>query len=123
MSNKNSCQIDNNPVRNKRFRNTFEPLINEANHVDSEPHVEPQIEVIKLDDSCDGSKPVSSRQITNKHITKPPKNEVACPFLRRKRFLFERSELRLPTPPKLPIIRTREESTLICSNPSICSPA
>ena len=41
MGNKNSCQIDNNPVRNKRFRNTFEPLINEANHVDSEPHVEP----------------------------------------------------------------------------------
>ena len=80
MGNKNSCQIDNNPVRNKRFRNTFEPLINEANHVDSEPHVEPQIEVIKLEDSCDGSKPVSSRQITNKHITKPPKNEVACPF-------------------------------------------
>ena len=34
MGNKNSCQINNNPVRNKRFRNTFEPLINEANHVD-----------------------------------------------------------------------------------------
>ena len=75
MGNKNSCQINNNSVRNKRFRNTFE-----ANRVDSEPHVEPQIEIIKLDDSCDGSKPVSSRQTTKKHITKPPKNEVACPF-------------------------------------------
>ena len=83
MDNKNSCQINNNPVRSKRFRNTFEPLINEANHVDAEPH-EPQIEIIKLDDSCDGSKPVNSRQTINKHITKPPKNEVACPFLRRR---------------------------------------
>ena len=89
MGNKNSCQINNNPVRNKRFRNTFEPLINEANHVDSEPHVEPQIEIIKLDDSCDGSKPVSSRQTTNKHITKPPKNEVVCPFLRRRGFCLK----------------------------------
>ena len=89
MGNKNSCQINNNPVRNKRFRNAFEPLINEANHVDSEPHVEPQIEIIKLDDSCDGSKPVSSRQTTNKHITKPPKNEVACPFLRRRGFCLK----------------------------------
>ena len=65
MGNKNTGQINSNPVRNKRFRNTFEPLINEANHVDSEPHVEPQIEIIKLDDSCDGSKPVSSYQPTN----------------------------------------------------------
>ena len=51
--------------------------------------VEPQIEIIKLDDSCDGSKPVSSRQTTNKHITKPPKNEVACPFLRRRGFCLK----------------------------------
>ena len=89
MGNKNTGQINSNPVRNKRFRNTFEPLINEANHVDSEPHVEPQIEIIKLDDSCDGSKPVSSRQTTNKHITKPPKNEVAGPFLKRRGFCLK----------------------------------
>ena len=81
--------INNNPLRNKRFRNTFEPLINKANHVDSEPHVEPQIEIIKLDDFCDGSKPVSSRQTTSKHITKPPKNEVACSFLRRRGFCLK----------------------------------
>ena len=89
MGNKNSCQINNNPVQNKRFRNTFEPLINEANHVDSELHVEPEIEIIKLDDSCNGSKPVNSRQTTNKHATKPPKNEVACPFLRRRGFCLK----------------------------------
>ena len=69
MGNKNYCQINNNPVQNKRFRNTLEPLINEANHVHSELHVEPEIEIIKLDDSCDGSKPVNSRQTTNKHVT------------------------------------------------------
>ena len=51
MGDKNFCQINNNPVQNKRFRDTFKPLINEANLVDSEPHVEPQIEIIKLDDS------------------------------------------------------------------------
>ena len=37
----------------------------------------------------DGSKPVSSCQITNKHITKPPKNEMACPFLRRRGFCLK----------------------------------
>ena len=89
MGNKNSCQINNNPVQNKHFRNTFEPLIIEANHVDSELHVEPEIEIIKLDDSCNGSKPVNSRQTTNKHATKPPKNEVASPFLRRRGFCLK----------------------------------
>ena len=62
MGNKSSCQINKNPVRNKRFRNTFEPLINETNHVDSEPPT---------------------------NITKPPKNEVACPFLRRRGFCLK----------------------------------
>ena len=41
VGNKNSCQINNSPVPNKHFRNTFEPLINKAYHVDSKPHVEP----------------------------------------------------------------------------------
>ena len=87
--NKNSCPKNIYPVRNKRDRNTFQPLINEANHGYSEPHVNPQIEVIKLDDSCDGSKPVSSHQSTIKQINKPPKNEVACPFLKRRGFCLK----------------------------------
>ena len=143
MGNKNSCQINNNPVRNKRFRNTFEPLINEANHVDSEPHVEPQIEIIKLDDSCDGSKPVSSRQITNKHITKPPKNEVACPFLRKRGFCLKGAncdflhhlnsqlsaqEKRVPlfvsTHPFAPQHNVRQDTSFpfLSPNPLICPP-
>ena len=140
MDNKNSCQINNNPVRSKRFRNTFEPLINEANHVDSEPH-EPQIEIIKLDDSCDGSKPVNSGQTINKHITKPPKNEVACPFFKEKRFLLERSDFLhplnsqlsaqerrvpsfVPTHPFVPQHNVRQDTSFpfLSPNPLICPP-
>ena len=136
MGNKNSCQINNNPVRNKRFRN-------EANHVDSEPHVEPQIEIIKLGDSCDGSKPVSSRQTTNKYITKPPKNEMVCPLLRRRGFCLKRAncdflhplnsklsaqEKRVPsfvpTHPSVAQHNVRQDTSFpfLSPNPLICPP-
>ena len=63
--NKNSFQTNNNAVWAKR--NWLELQIDEANHVenshhDFELHAKPEIEIIKLDDSCDGSKPTSSLQ-------------------------------------------------------------
>ena len=119
MGNKNSCQINNSLVPNKRFRNTFEPLINEAYHVDSEPHVEPQ------------------------KITKPPKNEVACPFLRRRGFCLKgancdflhplNSQLSaqekrvpsfVPTHPFVPQHNVRQDTSFpfLSPNPLICPP-
>ena len=106
-------------------------------------YVEPQIEIIKLDDSCDGSKPFSSRQTTNKHITKPPKNKVTYPFLTRRGFCLKgancdflhplNSQLSaqekrvpsfVPTHPFVPQHDVRQDISFLflSPNPLICPP-
>ena len=101
----------------------IEPLLDEANHVDSEPHVKPQIETCKLDDSCDGSKPVSSRQTTNKQIKKPPKNEVACPFFKRRGFCLKGANCDFLHPLNSIAYPHKRKEYPHCSNPPICPPA
>ena len=90
--NKNSFQTYNNAARAKR--NRLELQIDEANHVenshhDFELHAKPEIEIIKLDDSCDGSKPTSSRQSIYKRAEKSQKNEVPCPFIKKRGFCLK----------------------------------
>ncbi len=90
--NKNSFQTNNNTVRAKR--NRLELQIDEANHVensyhDFELHAKPEIEIIKLDDSCDGSKPTSSHKSIYKQADKSPKNEVPCPFIKKRGFCLK----------------------------------
>ena len=90
--NKNSFQTYNNAARAKR--NRLELQIDEANHVenshhDFELHAKPEIEIIKLDDSCDGSKPTSSRQSIYKRAEKSQKNEVPYPFIKKRGFCLK----------------------------------
>ncbi len=90
--NKNSFQTYNNAARAKR--NRLELQIDEANHVENSHHdfelyAKPEIEIIKLDDSCDGSKPTSSRQSIYKRAEKSQKNEVPCPFIKKRGFCLK----------------------------------